>query len=185
MVWNRWDTRRISSTHHGSGPVAKKDIGWLAIVILLLAVILAGTGSVWARHHGTAVIDVREPAPALDTGRVFIGGGVAAPGWYPLRAGDTIDDLIAAAGGLLPGTASDQVSLTVGRDAENPQRVNINTAATWLLAALPGIGETKARAIIDYREAGGLFRDTAEIMNVPGIGRGTYDTIRDLITVGE
>ncbi len=165
--------------------MAKKDYGWLAVVVVLLAVILAGTGSVWVRHHTGTVIDIRESAPVLDTGRVYIDGGVAAPGWYPLRAGDALDDLIAAAGGLLPGTDFDQISLIIGKTGDSSQRVNINTAAAWLLAALPGIGETKAQAVIDCREANGPFRDITEIMNVPGIGQGLYDGIRDLITVGD
>jgi competence protein ComEA len=165
--------------------VDKKNVAWLAAIVVLLAVIMAGTGSVWARHRADTAVAIRQVAPVPDAGQVYIAGAVAAPGWYPLREGDTFDGLIAAAGGLLPGADAARVSLTVGASAGNPQRIDINTAAAWLLAALPGIGETKAQAIVDYRQAHGLFRDTTEIMNVPGIGQGLYDDIRDLITVGE
>jgi competence protein ComEA len=175
----------LPPAHRASGPVTKKNLGWLAVIVVLLAAIAAGTGSVWARHHDGATVDLHEAAPAVDAGQIYLGGAVAAPGWYPLRPGDTLDDLIAAAGGLLPGADAGRLSLSVGTPADSPQRININTAAAWLLEALPGIGGTKARAIVDYRAASGPFRDVTEIMNVPGIGQGVYDDIRGLITVGE
>ena len=115
---------------------------------------------------------------------MYIGGSVVAPGRYPLEPGDTFKDLVAAAGGLLPGANADDISLTIGPTA-GPQRINLNTAEAWLLAALPGIGETRAEAIVAYREANGPLRATAEIMNVPGIGTGLYEDLRDLVEVGE
>jgi competence protein ComEA len=145
---------------------------------------LAGAGSVLARRHAASAVEVHPAAATPEVGRIDVGGGVAAPGWYPLYAGDTLDDLLTAAGGLLPGSGSSNLSLVVGTE-NGAQRVNINTAGAWLLGALPGIGETKAQAVIDYRAAHGPFRDTTEIMNVSGIGEGLYDDIRDLITVGE
>ena len=48
---------------------------------------------------------------------------------------------------------------------------------------LNGIGETKAEAIIAYREEHGAFGSTEEIMQVSGIGQGTFDKIKDEITV--
>lgn len=163
--------------------MGKQNLGWLVAVLVLLAVMLAGAGSVLTRHHADRTVEVHDVSVNPAIGHIYL-GGVAAPGWYPIRAGDTIDDLITAAGGLSPGTDASQLILTIGAP-ENPQRININTAAAWLLAALPGIGETKAQAVIDYRSAHGLFHDTAEIINVPGIGQGLYDNVRDLITVGE
>ncbi|MCJ7604534.1 MAG: ComEA family DNA-binding protein, partial [Dehalococcoidales bacterium] len=68
---------------------------------------------------------------------------------------------------------------------DTAQRVNINTAELWLLTALPGIGESRAQAVIDYREENGFFRDTREITSVEGIGDGLYAEIHDLITVAE
>lgn len=61
--------------------------------------------------------------------------------------------------------------------------VNINTASVHHLQRINGIGETRARAIVEYREAHGNFKSVDELENVSGIGKKTLDEIRDLITV--
>lgn len=64
--------------------------------------------------------------------------------------------------------------------------ININTADSALLDTLPGIGPSKAAAIIDYRNVHGLFARIEDIQNVNGIGSGvTYTNIAPLITVGD
>ena len=66
-----------------------------------------------------------------------------------------------------------------------PQKIDINRAEAWLLEALPGIGPSKAQAIIAYREQNGDFSDIVEITEVSGIGMSIYEDIRELITVGD
>lgn len=61
--------------------------------------------------------------------------------------------------------------------------VNINTADSTLLMTLPGIGQTRADAVIAYREANGNFQKIEDIMKVSGIKEGAFNKIRDLITV--
>ncbi len=61
--------------------------------------------------------------------------------------------------------------------------VNINTAGADELDALPGIGEATAKDIIAFREANGLFTKIEDIMKVPRIKQGRFDSIKDLITV--
>jgi competence protein ComEA len=61
--------------------------------------------------------------------------------------------------------------------------ININTASKDELASLPGIGETIAQRIIDYRDENGNFLSIEDIMNVSGIGPATFDDIKALITV--
>ncbi len=61
--------------------------------------------------------------------------------------------------------------------------VNINTASAEALMTLSGIGESKANAIIKYREINGNFTNLEDIMNVSGIGSSTYESIKDNITL--
>lgn len=68
--------------------------------------------------------------------------------------------------------------------AETDGKININTAEKEQLMTLPGIGESKADAIIAYRQAQGNFQSTEELMNIRGIKKGVYDKIKDLIIVG-
>ncbi|MBE6962319.1 MAG: helix-hairpin-helix domain-containing protein [Ruminococcaceae bacterium] len=62
-------------------------------------------------------------------------------------------------------------------------RININTAPVELLKELPGIGDTLAARIIEYREAHGPFAVPEEIMEVKGIGEKTYRNLEEMITV--
>ena len=62
-------------------------------------------------------------------------------------------------------------------------RLNINKASKEDLMTLNGIGETRAEAIIAYRDSHGLFNSVDEIMNVSGIKEGVYNNIKDYITL--
>ena len=61
--------------------------------------------------------------------------------------------------------------------------VNINEANSSQLLTLPGIGEAKASAIMDYREQNGGFKDAAELKEISGIGEKTFEKLKELITV--
>ncbi len=61
--------------------------------------------------------------------------------------------------------------------------INLNTATAEQLTSLPGIGEAKALAILEYRNKAGRFESTEEIKNVSGIGDAMYEKIKDRITV--
>ena len=62
-------------------------------------------------------------------------------------------------------------------------RVNINQASKDALMTLSGIGESKADAIIRYRDEHGAFGSIEELMDVPGIKEGTYSKIKDRISI--
>ena len=62
-------------------------------------------------------------------------------------------------------------------------KVNINTANKEKLETLPGIGETTAQKIIDYREENGKFKSIEDIKNVGGIGDAKFNSLKDKITI--
>jgi len=61
--------------------------------------------------------------------------------------------------------------------------VDLNTATQEQLVSLPGIGPSKAKAIIDYRTAH-PFKSVDEVKNVRGIGDHLYESLKGKITVG-
>lgn len=66
---------------------------------------------------------------------------------------------------------------------EKQVKVNINTANIEKLQTLPGIGESIAQKIIDYRNENGKFKAIEELKNVSGIGESKYNNIKDKISV--
>ena len=64
-----------------------------------------------------------------------------------------------------------------------PHRVDVNTAPAAELETLPGIGEKKALAIVEYREANGPFRAVEELERVKGISERTVDGMRAYVRV--
>lgn len=85
-------------------------------------------------------------------------------------------------GGASVGQISDQDSIPTNQ-AQEEQKVNINTADRDLLMTLPGIGEAKAEAILQYREEHGGFGSIEEIQNISGIKTAVFSKIKDRITV--
>ena len=67
--------------------------------------------------------------------------------------------------------------------ADEGMKVNLNTADATVLETLPGIGPTKAMAVIEYRQQNGAFKTVDDLKNVSGIGDKTLEQLRDKITV--
>jgi competence protein ComEA len=65
------------------------------------------------------------------------------------------------------------------------ESIDINTADAATLAALDGVGEVKAQAIIAYRNEHGPFKSLEDLANVTGIGAKIIDDNRDRISVGK
>ncbi len=116
---------------------------------------------------------------------IYIGGNVNNPGFYPLKSTDSLESLVKAAGGIQSDSEDWQAELIIDNRYESAQKININRAEAWLLEALPGIGETRAKAIIQYRIDNDGFRNINELLKVDGIGQDTFDNLKDLITVAD
>ncbi len=163
------------------------------IIGLLIAVILIG-GAVFlyrqnSKPHAEEIV-ISPPSPEIS---VYVEGEVANPGIYTLENGDRVADVIDAAGGFtgnadqssvnLSATLKDGAQIHVYKTGEVPQKVNINTAEVWLLESLPGIGETLAQRIVDYRIAHGYFQSIDGLREVDGIGAAVFEKVKDKITV--
>ena len=70
------------------------------------------------------------------------------------------------------------------RPAPSTQVVNVNTATTAQLEALPGIGPSMAQRIVSYREKNGPFKKLEDLMNIQGIGEKSFLKLRPLLTIG-
>jgi len=78
----------------------------------------------------------------------------------------------------LPGTE------VVDTDPESIKlKINLNNAEWYELIILPGIGETRAKAIVEYRKDKGPFRAIEQLGEVEGIGAETVKKIRDLVFI--
>lgn len=162
---------------------------WTLIIVLLVVITITGALLAWIRYRPDKPIEITV-APHQDLQeQIYIGGAVANPGLYPLKTTDTIQALIQAGGGTTDNTDLTQLELLLHvpnvDEQQEPQKIDINRAEIWLLGALPGIGESKAQAIVDYRQQNGAFHNIYELTDVAGIGAATFERIKHLITVSD
>lgn len=102
---------------------------------------------------------------------------LALMGGYYLGAGRTepLEELVSV-----------QTSPPEEEPAASPEQklVDINTAGLEELMTLPGIGEKRAQAILDYREEHGPFEYVEDLIQVPGIGEGILAGLMEYATAG-
>ncbi|OTN76623.1 hypothetical protein A5886_001701 [Enterococcus sp. 8G7_MSG3316] len=142
---------------------------------------------------------------------VDIKGEVRIPGIYHLPEGARLYELIQKAGGVTDTALETAVNLAqilqdqqmiviphedeaeTSADVHNGQSdlgeaanplIDLNQADLTQLQTLPGIGAKKAEAIIQYREEHGFFKVIDDLTNVTGIGDKTFESLKELITVG-
>ena len=76
-----------------------------------------------------------------------------------------------------------EVNNCIETENKTNNKININTADINKLTELDGIGESKAKTIIEYRTTNGLFKNIEDIKNISGIGESLYNKIKDKITI--
>ena len=144
---------------------------------------------------GTSGVD----NPEMDTAEVLfvhICGAVSSPGVYSLPLGSRINDAVMLAGGFDSEADCEAVNLVelledgqqiripfIGEENYNigTGLIDINSADKDMLCQIPGIGESRAEAIIKYRESIGGFQSPEELMQVPGIKEGIYARVSSYI----
>ncbi len=184
----------------------------LALFVVLALATVAGLAAFYVRlPTPEPVVVMLTPTAAATPGArpvvVYVSGAVRGTGVYTLREGDRVAQAVDVAGGFAPeadqtrinlaallkdgqhvhvpalGERTASASATATGPATLAGPVNINTATVEELNALPGIGDTYARAIVDYRTQNGPFQRPEDIVKVKGIGPQTYQRLKDLITV--
>ena len=167
--------------------MSKSINGWTLVIIFLVLVIASGSIVIWSKYSRSQAVEISIIPERKIQGEIYVGGEVNNPGVYPLESGDGIGDIIRAAGGASGNADMSRLNLFVPglTEGEPPQKVDINRAEVWLLQSLPGIGEVRAQAIVDYRQQNGPFQNINELVKVEGIGTATYEQIRHLITVAD
>ena len=142
--------------------------------------------------------------PEQDTAEivVHVAGAVQKPGVYTLQQGNRIEDALKIAGAAEDAdidALNRAALLTDGQKIVVPYKdasassgnetivddgmVNLNQASLQQLMTLPGIGEVKAQAILDYRVQHGTFSSIEEIQQVNGIGAAIYSQIKNKIKI--
>lgn len=186
------------------------DRDWRGVAQLALALIflfaLAGGIALLVRRSAPSGVEVTPPPVDVRAGvTVHLTGAVTSPGVYTLPEGGRLQDAVSAAGGLAKEADQERVNLAtrlrdgeqyhIPRQGEAPTTapglvappastlVNLNTASAEQLATLPGIGATRAQAILAYRQQHGPFQRVEDLLAVSGIGPATLERLRSLVTV--
>ncbi|MDD4066559.1 MAG: helix-hairpin-helix domain-containing protein [Clostridia bacterium] len=131
---------------------------------------------------------------------VHIDGAVNNPGVYALKVGSRVDDIIKLANGFKNNANTKIVNLAkmlndgekiyiytndeeiIENIVNNSKIININNCTKEELMTLPGIGDSIANRIIEYRK-NKSFNKIEDIKNVNGIGESKYHSIKDYISV--
>lgn len=141
------------------------------------------------------IVPVPTPLPI----KVYLSGDIENPGVYLLPVDSRMEDLVNLSKIKIPPESDINLASKLydgqhiqilSNDSEvkantiritDSDLININEADLQELMLLPGIGQTKAKEIIVYRETYGYFDTIEDILNVPGIGEATFTQLRDKI----
>jgi len=180
---------------------------WLvaAAALLVLAAVIALRPAADASPTAQIVFGDATAAAEGAPIRVQVTGAVQRPGLVPLRSGDRLADALTAAGGAATNADIDDMNLARRlRDGEQvviPEksrrtvavapvstlapgaRLDLNKATEAQLDALPGIGATYARRIVDSRAVDGPFKSAQDLVDRRIVPRSTYDKLRDIVMV--
>ncbi|MFF3858273.1 helix-hairpin-helix domain-containing protein [Streptomyces sp. NPDC002209] len=196
-----------------------------AVAVVLVAAVALGAQQYWTARPepvtappvvtpATTPAPLPSPGPPVAAGGaggrivVDVSGRVRDPGVRRLPAGSRVEDALAAAGGVRPGTDTtglnrarvllDGEQVVVGVPAQpgpggpggpgsgaGPGSaagpLSLGTATVEQLDGLPGVGPVLAQHIVEFRTARGGFRSVEELRQVDGIGERRFADLRKLV----
>ena len=175
-----------------------------SIIVLMLMLILSLVGCGKTKGDDislkeTDLADVQEEK-ADSSIFVYVCGAVNAEGVYELPSGSRVYEAIAAAGGFRGDAATTEVNqaevledeariyvptlqeMQQGTTSKNG-KININKATKEELMTRPGVGQSRAESIIQYRKEQGAFKKIEDLMQIAGIKEGLFEKIKTLISV--
>ena len=168
--------------------MSRADRFYLFVTVFLVIAVIAGGVIIGINRIGSPPIEVvlSQASPSWQGGEICVDGAVSNPGFYPWKEGDTVQALLLDAG-IESDADLNHIKIYIPQKGEKqfPQKIDLNRAEAWLLEALPGIGKTRAQAIVDYRNENGPFKRIEDLLQVKGIGQGTFEKIKDYITVSD
>ena len=168
--------------------MSRADRFYLFVTVFLVIAVIAGGVIIGIKRIESPPIEVvlSQASPSWQSGEICVDGAVSNPGFYPWKEGDTVQALLLDAG-IESDADFNHIKIYIPQKGEKqfPQKIDLNRAEAWLLEALPGIGKTRAQAIVDYRNENGPFKRIEDLLQVKGIGQGTFEKIKDYITVSD
>lgn len=139
----------------------------------------------WTEAHGVAAACVGLLLLVGTTLPTLTGTGPAFSVDVTVPAGGPTADTDGSAGARDRATGNPSESIAEGGKPTPTHRLDINRADADALQALPGIGPALARQIVAYRAAHGPFRESEDLLRVPGIGAKRYAGLQGRIRIAE
>lgn len=189
-----------------------KIIGGTAILIIFCIFLIVGwkIGKPVPKENEKEVFAdsmVKKDEQNLNRITVYVNGEVKKPGVYLLKENSRIQELINIAGGFTQNADTMKLNLaqklrdedyiyvetkvegnemlmgSAQNSTSKNSKINLNKASKEELKTIPGIGESTAQKIVDYREKNRGFKKIEDLMQIDRIGQKTFDKIKDKIDI--
>ncbi|WP_208590148.1 helix-hairpin-helix domain-containing protein [Gracilibacillus suaedae] len=156
-------------------------------------------------EHNAELQEEEEDSDATEY-KIDLKGEIERPGVYQVTENDRVEDAIQLAGGFtnnadkqvinLAERVYDEMVIYVPAKGENAdeteqvldtgsddQKVKVNIASVEEMQTIPGIGEVKANAIVEYRDTYGRFKKIEDLTKVSGIGDKTVERLEEYVRI--
>lgn len=176
---------------------------WSRICLILMMLICLTACEAKEEAISLETVEPQEKAEIVDSDGdvfVYVCGAVQREGVYKLPAGSRVYEAVEMAGGFREDAATSEVNQaemlkdetkvyvptiaeTISAESEDDGKINLNKATKEELMSLPGVGDSRAESIIQYRNENGGFKNIEEIKQISGIKEGLFEKIKHLIKI--